>query len=126
MKYLGKQVRKPSRELDIIPWKGGPIKVVIDCSEFTSHCPVTGQPDFAKLKITYLPNKGIIETKSMKIYLWTFRDEENFNETLVDFICRDLFAKVKPHAMKVEGFFNARGGISLTITAVHGKKELLA
>lgn len=122
-KFLGQTVNTPSRELDLIPWKGQPITIRLDATEFTSFCPVTGQPDFAKLQIEYSPGEQIVETKSMKLYLWSFREERQFNELLVDGMASDLFKQIKPRWLRVTGNFFHRGGIAVNAVAVRGKAE---
>lgn len=119
-KYLGQQFGEAVTEFDLIPWDGGSVQVDLNCTEFTSHCPKTGQPDFAKLLISYVPKKYIVETKSMKLYLWGFRDKKEFNEKLVAFIASDFYHQVLPRRVKVVGEFFTRGGISVTATAYRG------
>ncbi|MFT5468110.1 MAG: 7-cyano-7-deazaguanine reductase [Verrucomicrobiales bacterium] len=94
-------------------------EIAIDCPDFTSLCPVTGQPDFARLTITYVPSKLCVETKSLKIYLNAFRNEPSFNEEIVNRVLEDLVNGIAPREMKVVGNFAPRGGISLTISAQH-------
>lgn len=116
-KHLGSQSQRAIRELDLIPWHGGHIIVTLNATEFTSHCPVTQQPDFGSLVIEYCPNKHLIETKSMKLYLWQFRDRAEFNEEIVDRIAEAIVAQVKPYFVKVTGAFALRGGIGVTAFA---------
>lgn len=120
LRHLGKQSQAPITELDLIPWKTAPILVELDCSEFTSYCPVTDQPDFATLKITYCPGEWLVETKSLKLWLQSFRDCRAFNEDIVATICETFDAQVKPLNVKVEGRFHVRGGIAVTATAERG------
>ena len=124
--HLGKQSSQPVERVECVPWDAGPVRVRFDCSEFTSHCPVTGQPDFAVLTIEYIPSDRLIETKSLKLYLWKFRDERAFNERLVARIAADLHEQSGARALSVVGRFNARGGIAVTATAVRGDADLLA
>lgn len=125
--YLGKQVRTPVTKLDPIPWMGAPgINIKLHCSEFTSHCPVTSQPDFATLLIEYTPCKFIVETKSLKLYLWTFRGKREFNEKLVDGIAKDFFKQISPEVVTVSGKFFARGGISVEAKSVYRKESDLS
>lgn len=112
-KYLGKQNNRPTKNLDLIPWSGPSVEVTLDCTEFTSHCPVTGAPDFAHLVIKYTPDRSLVETKSIKLYLWSFRGEAEFNEKLIQKIAQDFFLKVSPKKLLVYGKFNPRGGISV-------------
>jgi 7-cyano-7-deazaguanine reductase len=118
--HLGKPSNQPTDKVDLIEWSGQPITVRLDCSEFTSICPVTGQPDFAQLLIEYVPERFLVETKSLKLYLWKYRNEPGFNETLVDRIASDLHAQIQPRWLRVQGRFNPRGGISVTATAERG------
>lgn len=91
----------------------------IDCPEFTSLCPVTGQPDFAEILIEYVPDSLCIETKSLKLYLSSYRNVHSFNEEVVNRILDDLVKASQPRRMKVEGKFAARGGLALTVLAEH-------
>ena len=83
-------------------------------------CPVTAQPDYAQLMIEYVPDKHLAETKSVKLYLWKFRDEGAFNEAIIDRIASELFDQIKPLWLRVIGEFNPRGGICVTATAERG------
>lgn len=98
---------------------GRPYVVKLETDEFSSLCPVTGQPDSCKMSITYSPADKCVETKSLKYYLASFRNYPAFNEQVVNRILDDLVAAVQPAWMKVEGRFGARGGIRLTCTAEH-------
>ncbi|MDP7063151.1 MAG: preQ(1) synthase [Planctomycetota bacterium] len=89
--------------------------------EFTCVCPVTGQPDFASLRIRYVPAKACVELKSLKLFLWGFRDEGHFHEDVTNRILDTLVGACSPTWMEVRGEFNTRGGIATTITARHGK-----
>ena len=117
LKHLGRKSEKPVKELEVIPWpkakREESFAVRIECSEFTSLCPVTSQPDFGSLIITYRPDSCIVETKSLKLFLWSYRRRKAFNETLVREIGRRFFEAVKPLHLLVEGHFNARGGIKV-------------
>ncbi len=88
-----------------------------DCSEFTSMCPVTGQPDFAVIHIRYIPDRLCIETKSLKFYLASFRHTKSFNEEIVNRILDDLIVACAPREMEVHGEFSSRGGIRVTVDA---------
>ena len=85
--------------------------------EFTSVCPKTGQPDFGTLTITYTPDKKCVELKSLKLYLQSFRNQGIFYEHVTNTILDDLVAVIQPRWMKIEAAFNARGGITETVTA---------
>lgn len=100
-------------------------EIKMECPEFTCLCPKTGQPDFAVITITYVPDKLCIELKSLKLYLWSFRDEGGFHEKVVNQICDDLVSACKPRKIKVVGDFNVRGGIytSVTVDYEKGKKK---
>lgn len=93
------------------------MRVVLHCSEFTSHCPVTSQPDFGKLTIEYVPKGWLVETKSLKLFLWQYRSRKAFNERIVDEIAQTFFEQVRPAIVYVTGVFNARGGISVEARA---------
>ena len=89
--------------------------ITLDCPEFTSLCPVTGQPDFASLEIRYIADELCVETKSLKFYLASFRATPSFGEDVVNRILDDLVAVLKPRAMQIEAQFAPRGGISLRV-----------
>jgi 7-cyano-7-deazaguanine reductase len=91
----------------------------LDCPEFTSLCPVTGQPDFAEILLEYVPDKLCLETKSLKLYLSSYRNVHSFNEEVINRILDDLVGACHPRRMKVEGRFAARGGLALTVLAEH-------
>ena len=93
--------------------------ITLDCPEFTSLCPVTGQPDFAEIQIRYIPDQLCVETKSLKYYLGSFRNRPSFNEDVVNRILNDLAAATAPRQMIVTGKFGSRGGISLSVEARH-------
>ncbi|MCP4547257.1 MAG: NADPH-dependent 7-cyano-7-deazaguanine reductase QueF [bacterium] len=115
-KYLGKKISGPTRELDLIDWEGGEIDIELEAEEFTSLCPVTGQPDFGTILIRYRPDRFIVETKSLKLYLWSFREEPSFVEQLVNTMADELFGQIQPQWLEVEGRFNSRGGIRLNVS----------
>jgi len=123
LKHLGKQSNEPIEQVDLIDWTGQQITVCLDCSEFSAICPVTGQPDYGQLTIEYVPDKHLAETKSVKLYLWKYRDIRAFNEPLVDTIAGDLFEQIRPKYLRVVGSFHPRGGICVTATAERGNKE---
>ncbi len=91
----------------------------IDSPDFTSLCPVTGQPDFAEILIEYVPDQKCVETKSLKFYLSSYRNVPSFNEEVINRILDDLVKVCRPRRMKVEGRFAARGGLSLSVIAEH-------
>ena len=94
--------------------------ITLDCPEFTSLCPVTGQPDFAVIQIRYVPGERCVETKSLKFYLASYRSRPSFNEEVVNRVLDDLVAACRPRRMTVTGRFGSRGGIALTVEASHG------
>ncbi|MEM9353367.1 MAG: preQ(1) synthase [Planctomycetota bacterium] len=94
-------------------------KIEINGPEFTSVCPKTGQPDFATITINYTPDALCVELKSLKFYLQAYRNEGIFYENVVNTILDDLVAVTKPRWIKVQGSFNARGGITEIVTAQH-------
>ena len=83
------------------------------CPEFTSLCPVTGQPDFAEIRIGYIPDKRMVESKSLKLYLFSFRDHGDFHEDCVNVIMKDLIRLMDPRYIEVTGYFTPRGGIAI-------------
>ena len=87
--------------------------VELDCPEFTCQCPITGQPDFARLTIRYSPRAHLVESKSLKLYLYSFRNQGTFGEDVVNTIARDLFALLEPRWLEVRGDFLPRGGIAI-------------
>jgi 7-cyano-7-deazaguanine reductase len=121
-KHLGHRSEESTDELDLIPWTHGPVTVFLDATEFTSLCPVTGQPDFGRITIEYTPEDSIVETKSLKLYLRRFRDMPQFNEVIVASIADDFYKQVKPRSVTVTGHFNLRGGISPTAVVTRGEQ----
>ena len=101
------------------PSPGRDYEVHLECPEFTCLCPMTGQPDFATITVTYVPGERIVELKSLKLYLWSFRDEGTFHEAVVNRILDDLVCAVEPRRMQVVGDFRVRGGIHTVVTASH-------
>ena len=95
--------------------------VMLNCPEFTSLCPKTGQPDFADIHINYIPDQSIVESKSLKLYLFSFRNHGDFHEDCVNIIMKDLIALMDPKYIEVEGVFMPRGGISIYPFACYGK-----
>jgi len=113
---------QPSRDLEVFPnpRPDRPFVISMDCPEFTCLCPKTGQPDFATIRIRYVPDETCIELKSLKLYLWSFRDKGAFHETVTNEILDDLVAAVAPIWMRVEGDFWVRGGVHTFVTTRHG------
>ena len=90
-----------------------------DCPEFTSRCPITNQPDFGRIVIEYIPNRQCLESKSLKLYLFSFRNENTFHEQAINRILDDLVKKVRPRRARVTGEFNPRGGIAIRVEAAY-------
>ena len=97
--------------------------VHFECPEFTSLCPITGQPDFATIQIAYIPAEKMVESKSLKLYLFSFRNHGAFHEDCVNIIMKDLIALMDPKYIEVTGIFTPRGGISIYPYANYGKKN---
>ena len=113
----------PSKELESFPnpERGRDYEIKFACPEFTCLCPRTGQPDFATIRIVYVPDRLCVELKSLKLYLWSFRDEGHFHEAVTNRILGDLVATIDPRSITVEGDFSVRGGIHTEVTATHEK-----
>ncbi|HJU82810.1 MAG TPA: preQ(1) synthase [Holophagaceae bacterium] len=118
-------VTRPTGELDTFksPRPGRPFEIVFTTEEFTCLCPLTGQPDFAHITIRYQPDQLCVESKSLKLYLWHFRDQGAFHEAVTNRILDDLVKATQPFWMRVEGDFLIRGGIRTVVIAEHGKKK---
>jgi 7-cyano-7-deazaguanine reductase len=95
--------------------------VRFNCPEFTTICPITGQPDFAEIRINYLPDAKMVESKSLKLYLFSFRNHGAFHEDCVNIIMKDLNKLMEPRYIEVTGIFSARGGISIYPYANYGR-----
>lgn len=110
---------QPSKDLQSFPnpRPGREYEIRFECPEFTCLCPMTGQPDFATIRINYCPDQLCVELKSLKLYLWSFRNEGAFHEAVTNQILDDLVHVVSPLKMTVEGDFMVRGGIHTVITA---------
>ena len=96
--------------------------VRFNCPEFTSLCPITGQPDFAEIRISYIPDRRMVESKSLKLYLFSFRNHGDFHEDCVNKIMKDLIKLMDPKYIEVTGLFTPRGGISIYPYANYGRK----
>jgi len=122
---LGHEVRQPVRQLETFPNTHPERRytVKLDCPEFTCVCPMTGQPDFATISIRYVPDQKIVESKSLKLYLWSYRNEGVFHEHVTNQILDDLVAALEPHFCEVISAFAVRGGIALTVEAQYTKPE---
>jgi len=97
--------------------------VKFNCPEFTSLCPITGQPDFATIYISYIPNKKMVESKSLKLYLFSFRNHGDFHEDCINIIMKDLIKLMEPKYIEVWGKFTPRGGISIDPYCNYGIPE---
>ena len=110
---------KPSKDLGTFdnPNPGRDYEIRVECPEFTCVCPKTGQPDFASISIRYVPDRSCVELKSLKLYLWSFREEGHFHEAVTNRILDDLVEVLKPRRMTIEADFNVRGGIRTVVVA---------
>jgi 7-cyano-7-deazaguanine reductase len=116
---------KPSRTLLPVPnpHQDREYEVEIECPEFSALCPVTGQPDFATITFKYIPGPSIVELKSLKLYLWSFRDEGHFHEDVTNQMLKDFVQFIQPKKLQVVGKFNVRGGIYTTVRAEYDENE---
>lgn len=114
---------QPSKNLAVFdnPEPDRPYLITLDCPEFTCVCPMSGQPDFAHLVIRYAPAQHCIELRSLKLYLWSYRQEGAFHEAVTNRVCDDLVKALRPRFIRVEGRFNTRGGISTVVSVQHGR-----
>ena len=97
-------------------------EIEFSCPEFTCVCPKTGQPDFATLEIRYVPDALCVELKSLKLFLWSYRDRGAYHEAVVNEILDHLVARLAPRFMEIKGVFNVRGGIYTSVIAEHAKR----
>ena len=114
----------PSRTLEAVPnpHPDRDYEVAMAVPEFTCLCPMTGQPDFATIRIRYVPDQSLVELKSLKLYLWSYRDQGAFHEDVTNRILNDLVAAIRPRWAEVTGDFNVRGGIKTDVRAAYGKR----
>lgn len=112
---------RPIKELETFdnPTPGRDYTIRIRTPEFTCLCPKTGQPDFATINIDYVPNLRCVELKSLKLYIWSYRDEGAFHEAVTNRILDDLVHACEPHFMRITAEFNVRGGVYTTVVAEH-------
>ena len=112
---------QPSKELEIFenPQQQNDYVIKIEVPEFTCLCPKTGQPDFATIVIEYIADKKCVELKSLKLYMWSFREAGAFHEAVTNEMLDDLVKATEPRYMRVTAEFNVRGGIYTTVTAEH-------
>ena len=117
----------PSKDLVAVanPHPDRDYEVECLCPEFTCVCPMTGQPDFATIRIRYVPDQRLVELKSIKLYVWSYRDEGAFHEDVTNRILNDFVAVAAPRWIEVIGDFSVRGGIKTVVRATHGKRPEL-
>ena len=115
----------PSKRLETFPNPNPEreYEISFECPEFTCLCPKTGQPDFGVLRIRYVPDRLCVELKSLKLYLWSFRDEGHFHEAVTNRVLDDLVRAARPRRMTVVGDFFVRGGIHTVVTATHEEPD---
>ena len=122
-RVLGRETRGPigAEQLDTVPWNhvGADAVVEYSTSELTAICPVTGQPDFYELKLSYRPATQLLESKAMKLYLWGFRDRGVFAEDLAAILLEDLIAACEPEEMTVDLTQQVRGGLQIRTVVRH-------
>ena len=116
---------KPSKDLETFPNPNPErdYEIAFEAPEFTCLCPMTGQPDFATIRIRYVPGEKCVELKSLKLYLWSYRDEGTFHEAVTNRIANDIIDAIDPRFLEVEGDFYVRGGIKTRVKVTHRKDE---
>src|SRR3954447_9286171 len=126
-RVLGRQTCGPigAEQLDVIPWNHTGTDAVVEFStnELTAICPVTGQPDFYELKLSYRPGQQLLESKAMKLYLWSFRDRGMFAEDMAATLLKDLVAACEPLEMTVELTQQVRGGLKIRTVVRYPSNE---
>ncbi|HKZ07330.1 MAG TPA: preQ(1) synthase [Methylomirabilota bacterium] len=115
---------QPSRRLEVVPnpHPDRDYEIALEIPEFTCLCPMTGQPDFATFRVRYLPDQHILELKSIKLYMWSYRNEGAFHEDVTNRVLDDFVSSARPRWMEVVGDWNVRGGIKTVVRVVHGKR----
>jgi 7-cyano-7-deazaguanine reductase len=115
---------RPSPALEAVPnpHPDRDYEVSMAVPEFTCLCPLTGQPDFATIRIRYVPDQHLVELKALKLYIWSYRDQGAFHEDVTNRILNDLVAAIRPRWAEVTGDFNVRGGIKTEVRAAYGKR----
>ena len=115
---------RPSKRLQTFanPAPGRNYRIQMEIPEFTCLCPMTGQPDFAVLSLDYIPDRLCVELKSLKLYVWSYRNEGAFHEAVTNRICDDLVKALRPRYLRLTAKFNVRGGIATSVVAEHRKK----
>lgn len=126
-RVLGRDARGPIgvEDLDTLPWSHGDSDAVVEfaTNELTAICPVTGQPDFYELKLSYRPRERLVESKSMKLYLWGFRDRGVFAEDLAATLLKELISACDPVEMTVDLTQQVRGGLQIRTVVRHAPRE---
>ncbi len=114
----------PSKRLEVVPnpHPDRDYEVALDIREFTCLCPRTGQPDFATIRVRYVPDRHLVELKSIKLYIWSYRNEGAFHEDVTNRILDDFVAVAAPRWIEVVGDFSVRGGIKTVVRATYGKR----
>ncbi len=124
---LGRAVRGPigAEQLDTVPWNHGDTDATVEftTNELTATCPITGQPDFYELRLSYLPGESLIESKSLKLYLWSFRDRGIFAEDLAATLLKDLITACDPAEMTVDLTQQVRGGLKIRTVVNHPNRR---
>jgi 7-cyano-7-deazaguanine reductase len=115
---------EPSKQLEVVPnpHPDRDYEVALEIPEFTCLCPKTGQPDFATIRVRYVPDRFLVELKSIKLYIWSFRNEGTFHEDVTNRILNDFVAAAAPRWIEVVGDFGVRGGIKTVVRTAHGKR----
>src|SRR5262245_22046664 len=115
---------RPSKQLEVVPnpHPGRDYEVSLEIQEFTCLCPRTGQPDFATIRVTYVPDHHLVELKSLKLYIWSYRDEGAFHEDVTNRILDDFVKVAAPRWIEVIGDFGVRGGIKTAVRATQGQR----
>ena len=115
---------RPSKQLEVFPnpAPGRDYRIHMQIPEFTCLCPLTGQPDFATLELDYVPDRRCVELKSLKQYIWSYRNEGAFHEAVTHRVLDDLARVLRPRYLRVVARFNVRGGIFTTVIAEHRKR----
>jgi len=122
-RVLGREARGPitAEQLDVVPWSHGDVYATVEftTNELTATCPTTGQPDFYKLKLSYRPKESLIESKALKLYLWSYRDKGIFAEDLAATLLEDLVEACDPREMTMDLTQQVRGGLGIRTVARH-------
>ena len=118
---LGNPDARADRRLETFETADTTLEVVLHCREFTCRCPITGQPDWAEITISYRPKARIVESKSVKLYMETFREEGIFHEHLATTIRDDFVAALEPRSLEVTVDFNSRGGIAISAQSAYDR-----